>query len=97
VQRDTSSYYLIGYSSTNTLRDGRFRRISVRVKRNDLRVEARSGYYADRDFAHTGPAGSRAAARGTNHRTCVGNLICRSSYRQAFSGSRRIAITSRYR
>jgi VWFA-related protein len=54
VQRDTSSYYLIGYSSTNTLRDGRFRRISVRVKRNDLRVEARSGYYADRDFAHTG-------------------------------------------
>ncbi|HEY1306122.1 MAG TPA: VWA domain-containing protein [Vicinamibacterales bacterium] len=53
VQRDTSSYYLIGYSSTNTSKDGRFRRISVRVKRNDLRVEARGGYYADRDFAHT--------------------------------------------
>jgi len=54
VQRDTSSYYLIGYSSTNTQKDGRFRRISVRVKRADLRVEARPGYYADRDFAHTG-------------------------------------------
>jgi len=54
VQRDTSSYYLIGYSSTNAQKDGRFRRISVRVKRADLRVEARPGYYADRDFAHTG-------------------------------------------
>jgi len=54
VQRDTSSYYLIGYSSTNTVKDGRFRRISVRMKRSDLRVEARAGYYADRDFAHTG-------------------------------------------
>jgi VWFA-related protein len=54
VQRDTSSYYLIGYSSTNTQKDGRFRRISVRLKRADLRVEARPGYYADRDFAHTG-------------------------------------------
>ena len=53
VQRDTSSYYLIGYSSTNALKDGRFRRISVHLKRNDLRVEARAGYYADRDFAHT--------------------------------------------
>src|SRR5215510_14102888 len=53
VQRDTSSYYLIGYSSTNAQKDGRFRRISVRVKRADLRVEARPGYYADRDFAHT--------------------------------------------
>lgn len=54
VQRDTSSYYLIGYSSTNAVKDGRFRRISVRLKRSDLRVEARAGYYADRDFAHTG-------------------------------------------
>lgn len=54
VQRDTSSYYLLGYNSTNTVKDGRFRRISVRVKRPDLRVEHRAGYYAERDFAHTG-------------------------------------------
>jgi VWFA-related protein len=53
VQRDTSAYYLIGYSSTNTVKDGRFRRIQVRVKRDGLRVDARAGYYADRDFAHT--------------------------------------------
>jgi VWFA-related protein len=53
VQRDMSAYYLLGYSSTNPARDGRFRRIQVRVKRDGLRVEARAGYYAERDFAHT--------------------------------------------
>ena len=53
AQRDLSSYYLIGYTSTNTSPDGRFRRIQVRVTRRGLRVEARPGYYADRDFAHT--------------------------------------------
>ena len=53
VRRDMSAYYLIGYSSTNPEKDGRFRRIQVRVKRDGLRVEARAGYFAERDFAHT--------------------------------------------
>jgi VWFA-related protein len=55
VQRDISSYYILGFSSTNTAKDGRFRRLTVRVKsRSNLRVDAKDGYYADRDFAHTG-------------------------------------------
>jgi len=54
VQRDSSIYYLLGYNSTNTVKDGRFRRISVRVKKPGLRVEHRAGYYAERDFSHTG-------------------------------------------
>jgi VWFA-related protein len=54
VQRDTSLYYLLGYNSTSTVKDGRYRRISVRVKRPGLRVEHRPGYYAERDFQHTG-------------------------------------------
>jgi len=53
LQRDMSAYYLLGYVSSNTSRDGRFRRIQVRVKNDEWRVEARAGYYADRDFAHT--------------------------------------------
>ncbi|HUR19493.1 MAG TPA: VWA domain-containing protein [Vicinamibacterales bacterium] len=55
VQRDMSAYYLLGYSSNNKNKDGRFRRIQVRLKKPDTgyRLEARSGYYADRDFEHT--------------------------------------------
>jgi VWFA-related protein len=54
VERDISSYYILGFSSTNTNKDGRFRRLTVRVRtRSNLRVEAKQGYYADRDFAHT--------------------------------------------
>lgn len=53
VVRDTSAYYVLGYSSTNASRDGRFRRIKVRVKRNDVKLEYRAGYYAARDFAHS--------------------------------------------
>jgi VWFA-related protein len=53
VQHDLTAYYLLGYTSSNTTADGRFRRIQVRVSRPDVRVETRPGYYADRDFAHT--------------------------------------------
>ena len=53
VERDLSSYYLLGYRSPDRTRDGRYRRISVRVKRPGLRVEHRAGYYTERDFAHT--------------------------------------------
>ncbi len=53
VVSDTSAYYVLGYSSTNPARDGRFRRIKVQLKRRDLKLEYRSGYYASRDFAHS--------------------------------------------
>jgi VWFA-related protein len=53
VVADTSAYYVLGYSSSNPARDGRFRRIKVKLKRSDLKLEYRSGYYAARDFAHS--------------------------------------------
>jgi VWFA-related protein len=53
IVNDTSAYYVLGYSSTNPARDGRFRRIKVKLKRQDLKLEYRSGYYAPRDFAHS--------------------------------------------
>ena len=55
VQRDMSAYYLLGYSTDNLAKDGRFRRIRVRLKKQipGAKIEARGGYYADRDFAHT--------------------------------------------
>ena len=54
VTKDISSYYILGYASTNPDRDGRYRRLTVRLKsKGDVKIEAREGYYADRDFTHT--------------------------------------------
>lgn len=50
VQRENSSYYLLGYSPTNTHTDGRFRHIRVEVARPGLKVQARPGYFAPKNF-----------------------------------------------
>jgi len=53
IQEDTAMYYVLGYSSTNLAKDGKYRNIRVTVKIPSVRVDARRGYYADRDFQHT--------------------------------------------
>jgi VWFA-related protein len=55
--RENSSYYVLGYYSTDDRRNGRFRRLQVRVKRPGLQVRARTGYLA--------PRGRPAEARET--------------------------------
>ena len=50
VQKENSSYYLIGYSPTNTHSDGRFRHIRVEVARPGLKIQARPGYFAPKSF-----------------------------------------------
>jgi VWFA-related protein len=52
VQRDTSAYYVLGYRSTNPEMNGKFRRVKVTLKRSDLKLEYRPGYYGPKDYSH---------------------------------------------
>jgi VWFA-related protein len=53
VQQDTSSYYLLGYHSTNPAKDGRYRRIAVKVNIPGAKIDYRKGYYAPADYQHS--------------------------------------------
>ena len=57
ILRDNEAYYLLAYEPTNTTRDGRFRKIQVRLRaRPELKVRTRSGYFAPDDRkAASGP------------------------------------------
>ena len=54
VERDTSAYYAIGFRSSNPARDGKYRRLTVKVSRPGVKLEYRPGYYAPADFKHSG-------------------------------------------
>jgi len=43
---ELSSQYVLGFTSDNTGRDGKYRKLRVDLKRKDLRVHARAGYFA---------------------------------------------------
>jgi len=63
IVSDLSSYYLFGYYSTNTKLDGRFRNITVRVKRDGVKVRARRGYRGrTADELISGTAGASASS-----------------------------------
>nr|MBP6716956.1 hypothetical protein [Acidobacteriota bacterium] len=44
--RDTSAYYLLGYTSTEAPRDGKFHEIKVSIKRKGVELRSRKGYWA---------------------------------------------------
>jgi VWFA-related protein len=54
IQRDSSAYYVLGFNSTNHARDGRFRKLQIKVNRPGVKLEYRPGYYAPSDFKHSG-------------------------------------------
>ncbi|HPT25789.1 MAG TPA: VWA domain-containing protein [Bryobacteraceae bacterium] len=51
AQNDISSYYIVGYYSTNPNRDGHFRKVEVKLTGTlQAKIDYRSGYYADKEF-----------------------------------------------
>jgi len=64
VIEDASAYYLVGYTPTRTTNDGKFHRISVKVRRRGVDVTARRGYWAASEKELT--AAAEAAATPVN-------------------------------
>jgi VWFA-related protein len=54
VQADNSAYYAIGFHSSNPARDGKYRKLTVKITRPGIKLEYRPGYYAPADFKHSG-------------------------------------------
>ncbi len=51
AQKSIASYYILGYYSTNTALDGRYRRIKVQIARNlTAKLDYRGGYFASKEF-----------------------------------------------
>jgi VWFA-related protein len=82
---DLSSYYLFGYYSSNTKLDGRFRNITVRVKRSGVKIRARRGYRGrTADELISGAAGTPATGPSnslTAALTPVAGFNARSQFR----------------
>jgi len=51
AQQSDSSYYIVGYYTTNTAQDGKFRRIKITVGADlEAKLDYRQGYYAGKVF-----------------------------------------------
>ncbi len=51
AQKSVSSYYILGYYSTNPAMDGRYRRVKVQVAKSLMaKLDYRSGYFASKSF-----------------------------------------------
>ena len=46
IEEELRSQYALGYVPANTVQDGAFRKLQVKVARRDLKVRARKGYFA---------------------------------------------------
>jgi Ca-activated chloride channel family protein len=51
IQAEMRNQYAIGYVPTNSARDGKFRKIEIKVRDKDDVAQARKGYYATRNDA----------------------------------------------
>src|SRR5271156_1450049 len=52
AQEAISDYYVIGYYTSNTTKNGHFRRVKISLNQNETaKLDYRQGYYADKEFS----------------------------------------------
>jgi VWFA-related protein len=53
AQESVSDYYVVGYYTSNTARNGHFRRVKISLNQDaTAKLDYRQGYYADKEFSH---------------------------------------------
>ncbi|MPY90966.1 MAG: VWA domain-containing protein [Luteitalea sp.] len=75
IVRANSHYYLLGYYPKYERRDGRFRRIEVRVKRPGVQVDARKGYVAPRGREEEPPETSATSGTSPEVKELLGSPL----------------------
>ena len=103
IVRETSTYYVLGFNSTDQLRNGRYVQLQVRVKRPDLVVKSRSGYLEQMRYSRrrTGaapvkdstPLGAEAALANPLASDGAGIRVSAAPYRNA-SGTATVALVA---
>ena len=78
-----STYYVLGYYSTNEKRDGRYRKIEVKLSRPGLDVNARKGYVAPRGKAPGGKTIEASAGTSKELREALNSPLQESGLKMA--------------
>jgi len=76
--RDSQLYYLLAYEPTNQKRDGKYRRIEVKLRnRPDLRLRTRTGYYAgdEKKAQVSGPPETTEVRRQREVAQAMGSIL----------------------
>jgi hypothetical protein len=92
---DLTSYYLIGYTSTNAKLDGKFRAIKVRAKRSGVDIRARKGYRAPTEAEVASATTAAAAAAVVSVDTAALTASLNTLERDARIDESRWTLTSR--
>lgn len=77
IVTDFNSYYLLGYNSTNSKLDGKYRKISVRVKRPGVEIRAREGYTAGNAKDPAPPPATPSSAPASETEAMVTTALAR--------------------
>ena len=97
AQEDIRSYYIVGYYSTNTASDGKYRRVQIKLASNtQAKLDYRKGYYAGKDLREVHFRRQRTPARRGAHARAIPSANCRWLSKWIISASPKIATSSRF-